>query len=130
MVFFIDDMNLPHVETYGTQNSIALLTQHMQHGSIFDRGDLGIRKHLKDIQYLAAMNPTAGSFKICERCQRHFSTFAIAMPSSSDLSTIFLSLFGGHLSTFKPIMQDLAEKLLIWLLKFTKLSASDSSHLL
>ena len=30
MVFFIDDMNLPFVETYGTQNSIALLTQHIQ----------------------------------------------------------------------------------------------------
>eukprot|EP00957_Ditylum_brightwellii_P155866 11865330-Ditylum_brightwellii.AAC.1 len=59
MVFFIDDMNLPYVETYGTQNSIALLTQHMQHGSVFDRGDLGFRKHLMDIQYLAAMNPTA-----------------------------------------------------------------------
>ena len=69
MVFFIDDMNLPYVETYGTQNSIALLTQHMQHGSIFDRSDLGIRKHLMHIQYVAAMNPTARSFEIIyERC--------------------------------------------------------------
>ena len=110
MVFFIDDMNLPYVETYGTQNSIALLTQHMQHGSIFDRSDLGIRKHLMDIQYVAAMNPTAGSFEICERCQRHFATFAIAMPSKSDLNTIFLSLFGGHLSTFQPIMQEIGAK--------------------
>jgi len=111
MVFFIDDMNLPYVETYGTQNSIALLTQHMQHGSVFDRGDLGFRKHLMDIQYLAAMNPTAGSFEICERCQRHFATFAIAMPSKSDLSTIFLSLFGGHLNAFQPIMQELGGKI-------------------
>ncbi len=61
MVFFIDDMNLLYVETYGTQNSIALLTQHMQHGSIFDRTDLGMRKQLMDIQYVAAMNPTSGS---------------------------------------------------------------------
>ncbi|KAK1747725.1 hypothetical protein QTG54_001688 [Skeletonema marinoi] len=59
MVFFIDDMNLPYVETYGTQNSIALITQHMQYGSIFDRTDLGMRKNLVDIQYIAAMNPTA-----------------------------------------------------------------------
>ena len=111
MVFFIDDMNLPSVETYGTQNAIALLTQHMQHGSIFDRSDLGIRKHLMDIQYLAAMNPTAGSFEICERCQRNFATFAIAMPSSSDLKTIFMSLFGGHLKSFQPKIQDLTSKL-------------------
>ena len=111
MVFFIDDMNLPYVETYGTQNAIALLTQHMQYGSIFDRGDLGIRKHLKDIQYVAAMNPTAGSFEICERCQRHFATFALAMPSSSDLKTIFSSLFGGHLKSFQPALQDLSGKI-------------------
>jgi len=111
MVFFIDDMNLPYVETYGTQNSIALLTQHMQYGSVFDRSDLGMRKQLMDIQYIAAMNPTAGSFEICERCQRHFATFAIAMPSQSDLNTIFTSLFGGHVSSFQPIMQELTGKI-------------------
>lgn len=111
MVFFIDDINLPYVETYGTQNSIALLTQHMQYGSIFDRGDLGIRKNLMDIQYVAAMNPTAGSFEICERCQRHFATFAIAMPSASDLNTIFSSLFGGHLKSFQPALQELTGKI-------------------
>ena len=111
MVFFVDDMNLPYVETYGTQNSIALLTQHMQYGSIFDRHDLGIRKHLMDIKYLAAMNPTAGSFDICERCQRHFATFAIAMPSQNDLSTIFTSLFGGHLKSFQPGIQEMTGKI-------------------
>ena len=111
MVFFIDDMNLPYVETYGTQNSIALLTQHLQHGSIFDRNDLGMRKHLVDIQYIAAMNPTAGSFEICERCQRHFATFAVSMPSHADLTNIFAAVFGGHLETFQPIIQDLTGKI-------------------
>jgi dynein heavy chain len=111
MVFFIDDMNLPYVETYGTQNSIAFLTQQMQHGSVFDRVDLGFRKELVDIQYLAAMNPTAGSFEICERCQRHFATFAIAMPSKTDLTTIFVSIFGGHLNSFGTQMQEYADKI-------------------
>ena len=30
LIYFIDDMNLPYIETYGTQNSIALITQLMQ----------------------------------------------------------------------------------------------------
>ena len=113
MVFFIDDINLPFVETYGTQNSISLLTQHMAYGSVFDRTDLGMRKQLLDIQYIAAMNPTSGSFEICERAQRHFATFAIAMPSQSDLNTIFTSLFGGHMNmnSFQPIMQELTSKI-------------------
>ena len=111
MVFFVDDLNLPEVETYGTQNAIALLTQHMQYGSIFDRNDLGMRKHIMDVQYIAAMNSTAGSFDVCERLQRHFATFSIAMPSANDLSTIFSSMMGGHVQTFQPIIHDLVGKI-------------------
>ena len=80
-------------------------------GSIFDRADLGSRKELVDIHYVAAMNPTAGSFEICERCQRHFATFAISMPSESDVSSIYTSLLRGHLFSFQPVMQDLTDKI-------------------
>jgi dynein heavy chain len=106
MVFFMDDVNLPEVEKYGTQTSIALLTQHIQYGSIFDRDELGTRKKLTDIQYVSAMNPSAGSFDICERCQRHFSTFSVSMPSTKDLQTIFGSIFGGHLEYFGSTFHD------------------------
>lgn len=71
MIFFIDDVNLPIVETYGTQNAIALLTQHLQYGDWFDRVDLGMRKEIVDVQYLSAMNPTAGSFEICTSTIAH-----------------------------------------------------------
>ena len=101
LIVFIDDMNLPYIETYGTQNSIAFLTQHMAYGTVFDRIDLGLRKELVDIQYIAAMNPTAGSFTICERAQRLFSTFACLMPSKTDLTTIFYSLLSGHVMGFE-----------------------------
>jgi dynein heavy chain len=111
MIVFIDDMNLPYVETYGTQNAIALLTQHMSYGTIFDRGDLGLRKELVDIQYLAAMNPTAGSFTICERAQRHFATFACIMPSKEDLVTIYRSIFAGHLAGFPNAVTDGIDKI-------------------
>ncbi|CAN0005438.1 unnamed protein product, partial [Ectocarpus sp. 13 AM-2016] len=76
LITFLDDMNLPYVETYGTQNAIALLTQIVGYGTFFDRVDLGFRKEIVDVQFLSAMNPTAGSFEICERLQRHFATFA------------------------------------------------------
>ena len=58
LIYFIDDLNLPYIETYGTQNSIALLTQLLQHGTIFDRADLGFRKEIVDVQIITAMNPT------------------------------------------------------------------------
>ena len=34
------------------------------------------------MQYVACMNPTAGSFTITPRLQRHFATFAVQMPST------------------------------------------------
>jgi len=111
LIVFIDDINLPYVETYGTQNAIALLTQHMSYATIFDRGDLGLRKELVDMQYIAAMNPTSGSFYICERAQRHFATFASVMPSRQDLTIIFRSLFSGHVNGFATPIMDCAERL-------------------
>lgn len=110
LVIFIDDMNLPIIEDYGTQNAIALLTQQMQHGSIFDREDLGIRKGIEDVQYIAAMNPTAGSFTICERAQIRFATFDCAMPSKTDLQTIYASICTGHLMGFDDKVLECADK--------------------
>jgi len=112
LIFFIDDLNLPYIEEYGTQNAIALLTQHMAYGTIFDRTDLGLRKELVDIQYIAAMNPTAGSFTICERAQRQFATFACLMPSKQDLTTIFQSLMAGHVLGFTNQVVDCVPKII------------------
>ena len=111
LIFFIDDLNLPYIETYGTQNAIALLTQHMSYGTMFDRADLGLRKELVDIQYMTALNPTAGSFVICERAQRHFATFACLMPSKQDLTTIFKSLMGGHVKGFAQQVMDSCDRI-------------------
>jgi dynein heavy chain len=111
LIIFIDDMNLPYLETYGTQNAIALLTQHMSYGNLFDRDDLGLRKELVDMQYLAAMNPTAGSFTICERAQRHFATFACLMPSKEDMTLMFSSLLRGHVMGFDSKVVDSVDKI-------------------
>lgn len=194
LIVFLDDMNLPYVETYGTQNAIALLTQIVGYGTFFDRTDLGFRKEVSgqskqshfrnqgnrkvarprgteiwvavgamrkrsivrdsssshvqyiiensslrptqkvtwlllriaasqrehfpqssacpfrntrfvitlepqivDVQFLSAMNPTAGSFEICERLQRQFATFSCQMPSVHDLKLIYSSILSGHM---------------------------------
>eukprot|EP00937_MAST-01D_sp_MAST-1D-sp2_P002818 g2818.t1 len=111
MLYFLDDLNLPHVEEYGTQNSHALLAQHQDHGTIFDRSDLSLRKEIVDTLYLAAMNPTAGSFVINERNQGHFSTFACLMPGATDLHAIFQAILSGHLQDFDDNAIDACESI-------------------
>ena len=39
MVVFVDDMNMPAVDTYGTQQPIALLKFLIERGILYDRGD-------------------------------------------------------------------------------------------
>ncbi len=107
MTYYVDDVNLPWIEEFGTQNSLELLRQVMDHKFVFDRADLSLRKELIDLRFIASMNPTAGSFNISQRLQRFFSTFAILMPSQSDLFTIYSSLLGGHLQNFSSDVQAL-----------------------
>jgi dynein heavy chain len=59
-----------------------------------------LKKELVDAQYLSAMNPTSGSFTVCERLQRHFAVLCCIMPGTEDLTTIFKSILRGHLFNF------------------------------
>jgi dynein heavy chain len=100
LVYFVDDLNLPYVEEYGTQNSLSLMRQLIDHGNFFDRIDLGFRTQVVDVQFVTAMNPTSGSFTIADRLQRSFSTFACMMPGQSDLISIYQSILEGHMDIF------------------------------
>lgn len=98
LVYFIDDLNLPAVDAYGTQSAIALLRQHIDYGHWYDNQKLTL-KNVDDCQYVSALNPTAGSFSVNPRLQRHFSTFAVGMPSPASLHTIYQTFLDGHLSS-------------------------------
>ena len=52
---FIDDMNMPQVDTYGTQQPIALLKLLLEKGGMFDRGKDLNWKMFKEVQFIAAM---------------------------------------------------------------------------
>lgn len=97
LVYFVDDLNLPEVDSYGTQSAIALIRQHIDYGHWYDIQKLAL-KIVDDCQYVAAMNPTAGSFSVNPRLQRHFITFAIGMPSATSLLTIYQTFLDGHLA--------------------------------
>jgi len=49
LVVFIDDMNMPIVDTYGTQQPIAFLKLLFERGGFYDRGRDLTWKYMKDI---------------------------------------------------------------------------------
>ncbi|XP_077110730.1 dynein axonemal heavy chain 9 isoform X2 [Ranitomeya variabilis] len=96
LIYFIDDMNMPEVDTYGTVQPHTLIRQHMDYGHWYDRTKLTM-KEIMNVQYVSCMNPTSGSFTINPRLQRHFSVFALSFPGTDALSTIYSTILTQHL---------------------------------
>uniref|UniRef100_A0A8C8YTJ5 Dynein axonemal heavy chain 17 n=1 Tax=Prolemur simus TaxID=1328070 RepID=A0A8C8YTJ5_PROSS len=97
LIYFIDDMNMPEVDKYGTVAPHTLIRQHMDHGHWYDRQKLTL-KDVHNCQYVACMNPTAGSFTIDPRLQRHFCVFAVSFPGQEALTTIYNTILAQHLA--------------------------------
>jgi dynein heavy chain len=110
LVYFIDDLNMPVVDKYGTQEPIALLRQVMDYRAWYGRAKMDY-KEIRDCQFVSCMNPSSGSFTIDPRQQRHFATFSVQLPSSSALLTIYRSILSGHLSPFEIAVQRIGEKM-------------------
>ena len=97
LVYFIDDMNMPEVDSYGTVQPHTLIRQHLDYGHWYDRTKLTL-KDIHNCQYVSCMNPTAGSFTINPRLQRHFAVFAVSFPNVDSLTTIYASILSQHLA--------------------------------
>merc|ERR1719183_2814787 len=110
LIYFVDDLNMAALDKYNTATNISLMRQHLGYGHIYDLNKL-TQKVLLNTQYLAAMNPTAGSFVINPRLQRLFAAFAIGFPSIDALNTIFQTFLLGHLTKFNDEVQVLGKKL-------------------
>ncbi|KAJ3158178.1 hypothetical protein HDU86_003133 [Geranomyces michiganensis] len=124
LIYFLDDLNMPEVDKYGTASPHTLLRQYLDYKHWYDRAKLTL-KEIHNCQYVACMNPTAGSFTISGRLQRHFATFAVNFPGVDSLQSIYLQILSGHLKQFPVNIQRLAEKLVAGaLLLHKKVSAT------
>ncbi|XP_037924668.1 dynein beta chain, ciliary isoform X3 [Hermetia illucens] len=95
LIYFIDDMNMPEVDVYGTVQPHTLIRQHLDYGHWYDRNRLTL-KDIHNCQYVSCMNPTSGSFTINPRLQRHFCVFAVSFPGNDALTTIYQSILASH----------------------------------
>ncbi|XP_077481740.1 dynein axonemal heavy chain 9 isoform X2 [Stigmatopora argus] len=96
LIYFIDDLNMPEVDAYGTVQPHTLIRQHMDYNHWYDRNKL-LLKEIHHVQYVSCMNPTAGGFTINPRLQRHFSVITLSFPGDDALATIYISILLQHL---------------------------------
>ncbi|KAI5937324.1 Dynein heavy chain 1, axonemal [Manis javanica] len=95
-IFFIDDLNMPALETYGAQPPIELLRQWMDHGGWYDRKIIGAFKNLVDINFVCAMGPPGGGRNaITPRLTRHFNYLSFAEMDDISKKRIFSTILGS-----------------------------------
>jgi dynein heavy chain len=105
LIYFVDDMNMQKLDPYDTQTAIALLRQHCDYNHWYDRTKMQLKDVINTQKY-GSMNPTAGSFFVNPRLQRHFWLLAIPFPETSSLFTIYSTFLNTHFSTFKGAIQE------------------------
>jgi dynein heavy chain len=112
IVYYIDDLNMPFVDKYGTQEPIAFLRCFVDYELMYEREKLGPRK-VKNCEIVASLNPTAGSFIVDGRFQRQFATFSCQLPRAESLGTIYGSIFDNHLQDFDPEIAEAGKAVVI-----------------
>ena len=119
MVVFVDDLNMPKVDAYGTQQPIALLKFLIERGHMYDRGldensksERLSRKTFKDLLYVAAMAPPGGGRNAVDpRFISLFSVVSVTFPSDDALHHIYRSMLSAHFEHFPNEVRECTHKL-------------------
>jgi dynein heavy chain, axonemal len=126
LIVFVDDLNMPSKDTYGTQQPIALLKLLIERGGFYDRGKELNWKYVKDTQFVGAMGtPGGGRSDIDPRFASLFAVFNIPFPKEGSLQRIYSSIIEGHTSIFSEPVRNAGSLLTNITLKlFTEISRS------
>lgn len=101
LILFIDDVNMPKVDKYMTQQPIALLKLIIERGGFYDRGKELNWKTLRNVQVVASMGPPGGGRNSVDpRFVSLFNVFNIPFPAPDTLVKIYSSILENHLDPF------------------------------
>jgi len=112
LMVFVDDLHMPNVDTYGTQQPIAILKFLIEKGFIYDRGVSLEPKIIKDTQFLSASLPPGGGTNSTDpRFLSLFNIFCISFPPQATVERIYSSILKGHLENFPEEVKGLSTKI-------------------
>ncbi|KAI4898373.1 hypothetical protein NFI96_012388, partial [Prochilodus magdalenae] len=107
MVTFLDDLNMPAVDDFGSQPPLELLRLWIDYGFWYDRQKQTL-KCVKDMFLLASMGPPGGGrTHISGRLQSRFNLINMTFPTESQIKRIYGTMINQKLQEFeeevKPI---------------------------
>ncbi|XP_063314781.1 dynein axonemal heavy chain 6 [Pelobates fuscus] len=108
VVIFVDDLNMPKLDRYGSQPPIELLRQYQDFKGFYDREKI-FWKEIQDVTIAAACAPPGGGRNlVTPRFIRHFSMLCLPTPSEQSLKQIFQAILNGFLTDFTPAVKQSA----------------------
>lgn len=111
LVVFVDDLNMPKLDSYGSQPPIELLRQFQDFSGFYDRSNF-FWKEIQEMTIAAACAPPGGGRNpVTPRFIRHFSMLCLPTPSEHSLKQIFKAILHGFLSEFSQAVKDCAEQI-------------------
>lgn len=106
VVVFVDDVNMPTLETYGAQPPVELLRQFLDFKGFYDRSKLFWKDITDMLLFAASAPPGGGRSELTPRFVRHFNVLCVPPASEHSMSLIFESIFGGFMAPFDKDLQD------------------------
>ena len=98
MVFFIDDVNMPQLDRYGSQPPCELLRQIIDQGGYYDVDKLFF-KFIRETKFVSACAPPSGGRNaVSPRLFRHFNMLWVPDLSPQSMKMIFSQILKGFLS--------------------------------
>ena len=110
VVVFVDDVNMPAMETYGAQPPIELLRFLVDAGGMFDRSKLFWKEVVDTVLVAAAAPPGGGRAALTPRFTRHFHMLCVPVASDDVFKHIFGAILGGFVAAFAEDIRAAAGK--------------------
>ncbi|KNC54636.1 dynein heavy chain 2 [Thecamonas trahens ATCC 50062] len=108
-VIFVDDLNMPAKDEYGSQGPIELLRQWMDHGGWYDRSSLTFLE-IVDIVFVGALGPPGGGRSaMTPRFKRHFNLLSFTELSRESMSRVFTTIMDSFFGSFVPEVASLTK---------------------
>ncbi|XP_025054886.1 dynein heavy chain 6, axonemal [Alligator sinensis] len=105
VIIFVDDLNMPKLDRYGSQPPIELLRQYLDFGGFYDREKL-FWKEIQDVTIASACAPPGGGRNpVTPRFIRHFAMLCLPTPSEHSLKQIFQAILKGFLADFSQAVK-------------------------
>uniref|UniRef100_A0A1I8GGQ9 DHC_N2 domain-containing protein n=1 Tax=Macrostomum lignano TaxID=282301 RepID=A0A1I8GGQ9_9PLAT len=109
IIIFVDDLNMPKLDTYGSQPPCELLRQYQDFGGFYERDKLYWISVQDMLLGAACAPPGGGRNPVTPRLIRHFNMFCLPPPSEYTLKHMFNSIMVRFLVDFPPSIRGQGE---------------------